>query len=283
MNYRNVLRAVLVLACVAGLLFGQGKKKKGDTAPPQAAQPAVPAGSPVAKQPQVKSQPEGQAVMAIIQAQDPDARIKAANELLQKFSDTEFKSLALFFCAVSYQQKNDADRMTVYLERTLEADPQHYQAMLLLAGSIASRTREFDLDREEKLKAAEGYANKALEVLKTAPRPNPAITDDQWEGAKKDFVAQAHEAFGHAAMARNQPDKAIEEYKLAMSMASEQDPANTVRLAAAYTKGNKFDDAISTLDKVLAAPDLNPSIKKVAQSERDRAMQLKQKGAAPAK
>lgn len=283
MNYRIVLRALMVLACVAGLLMGQGNKKGQQQPPAQAAPPAAPAGSPVAKQPQVKSQAEAQAVMAIVQAQDPDSRIKASNELVSKFNDSEFKSLALFFSAVSYQQKNDAERMIVFAERTIEADPTHYQAMLMLANAIAMRTREFDLDREEKLKSAEGYATKALEILKTAPRPNPAITDDQWEAAKKDLSSQAHEAFAHAAMARNQPDKAVEEFKLAIANSGEADPSTSVRLAAAYNKGNKFDDAIATLDKVLATPELNPVVKKVAQAERDRSVQLKKQGAAPAK
>ncbi|HSW51065.1 MAG TPA: hypothetical protein VLH09_12865, partial [Bryobacteraceae bacterium] len=157
MSHRIVFRAAVVLACFAGLLLAQA---------PPAGQAAPPAGSPVAKQPQVKSQEEANAVMAILQAPDPDARIKAANQLVSKFNDSEFKGLALFFCAVSYQQKGDPDRMIVYAERTLEADKEHYQAMLLLAGAIAQRTREHDLDREEKLKAAEGYANKALELLK---------------------------------------------------------------------------------------------------------------------
>ncbi len=287
MKHRIITPAALVSALAAGMLLGtsqelsaaQAKKQAQQQAQQQAQPPAAPEGSPVAPQPRVKSQKEAEAVMAILKAPDPDARIKACNELVQKFSDSEFKPLALFFAAVSYQQKNDIDRMIVYAERTLEADPNHYQAMLMLAGAIAQRTREFDLDREEKLKVAEGYANKALDILKTAPRPNPGITDDQWAAAKKDFEAQAHEAFALAALARNQPDKAVEEFKLTLATANEPDPSTMVRLAAAYTKGNKFDDAISTLDKVLAMANLHPQVRSVAQAERQRAVQLKAKAA----
>lgn len=272
MKLRFFVRAAAVLVCAAGLLMGQAKKG-------QAAPAAVPEGSPVARQPQPKSQPELQAVQAMLSAQDPDSRIKAANDLIGKFSDSEFKPIALFFTAVSYQQKNDQDRMMVYLERTIEADPGNFQALLMLATAIANRTREFDLDREEKLKSAEGYANKALDVLKTAPRPNPQITDQQWEAAKKDLGSQAHEAFGLAAFARNQPDKAVEEFKLAMAQAAQVDPSTVVRLAAAYNQGKKYDDAIATLDKVLGDPALNPAIKKIAETERRRSVQLKEKDA----
>jgi len=286
MNHRTFWKAAIMLACAAGLLLAQGKKdqKKGQpAAQEQPAQPAAPPpGSPVAKQPQVKSQKEAEAVMAIVNAQNPDARIKACDELVTNFADSEFKPLALYFSAVSYQQKNDYERMVISAERAVEADPQHYQAMLLLAQAIAMRTREFDLDREEKLKAAEGYATKAMELLKTAPRPNPNITDEQWAEAKKDFTAQAHESFALAAMARNQPDKAIEEFKTAISLTPTPDPSTLVRLAAAYNKAEKYDDAMATLDKVLALPDLHPTVKQIAQAERNRSVQLKQKGAAPA-
>ncbi len=282
MNHRMIWKAAIILACAAGLLLAQGKKKGQAAAQEPAAQPAEPQGSPIAKQPQVKSQKEAQAVMAIVNAQDPDARIKAANDLVNNFADSEFKPLALYFAAVSYQQKNDYNDMVIYAERTLQADPNHYQALLLLAQAIAMRTREFDLDREEKLKTAETDAAKALEILKTAPRPNPTISDAQWEEAKKDLAAQAHEAFAMAAVARNQSDKAIEEFKTAIASSSTPDPTTMVRLAAVYNKAEKYDDAIATLDKVLAAPDLNATVKQVAQNERNRSVQLKQKGAAPA-
>jgi tetratricopeptide (TPR) repeat protein len=284
MNHRMIWKAAVVVICSAALLLAQGQKKGAPPRGQAAAEPAPPPGSPVAPQPMVKSPKEQAAVVAIINAQTPDERIKAANDLVQNFSDSQFKPLALYFAAVSFQQKNDADNTIVYGERTLEADPQHYQAMLMLAGLIASRTREFDLDREEKLKSAEGYANKALELLKTAPRPNPNITDEQWEMAKKDFTSQAHEAFAMSAMARNQPEKAIEEFKASMASATQNDPTTAVRLAAAYSKAQKYDDAIAILDKLLATPDLHPQVKTVATGERNRAVQLKQKGAAaPAK
>ena len=58
------------------------------------------------------------------------------------------------------------------------------------------------------------------------------------------------------------------------------DPTTLVRLAAAYSKVNKFDDAISTLDKVIAMPELNVQVKQIAQAERARALQAKNKAAA---
>lgn len=250
----------------------------------QQAQPPQPAPSqtPVAKQPQVKSQEEAEALMAIFNAPDPDVRIKAVDAMLAKFSDTEFKAVVLQVAAASCQQKNDFDNMIIYAERTLEADANSYAAMLMLATALAQRTREFDLDREEKLVRAEKYARTAEELLKTALKPNPALTDEQWENAKKDFTAQAHEALALAAMARRKHDVAIAEFKTALEVASSPDPATIVRLGAVYNMAGKYDEAVAVLDKIMAAEDVHPQIKQFAQAERARAIQLKSAGAKPA-
>ncbi len=232
------------------------------------------------KQPQPKSKGELEALQAMLNAQDPDSRIKAADNVLTKYADTDFKPLALYLMAASYEQKGDYEKTVIYSERTLEADPKNYSAMLILARNLAQRTRENDLDKEEKLARAEKYAKSAEDVLKDAPKPNPQLTDDQWNAAKKDFSAQAHEALGLTAMVRKKYDVAATEFKTAMEQSSQPDPATMVRLGAAYNQSGKYDDAVAILDKVMAMPDANPRIKQFAQAERVRAIQAKNGGAA---
>jgi tetratricopeptide (TPR) repeat protein len=225
-----------------------------------------------------------EALQALFGAQDADSRIKAADALLAKYADTEFKSTALFLAAASYEQKNDFENMVIYAERTLQADPQNYSAMLMLARGFAQRTREHDLDREEKLARAEKYAKDADAAIKTAVKPRPDITDEQWDAAKKDFASQGHEALGLIAMARKKYDVAVSEFKIAVEGASQPDPSTMVRLAAAYNMNNKPDEAIAITDKLLAQTDLHPTIRQFAQAEKARATQLKGSGkpAAPA-
>ena len=100
--------------------------------------------------PKPKSQKEVDALMAIQNATTPDARIAAVDALLTNFADTDFKVMALQTAAMSAQQKGDFEKMVVYAERTLEADPNSYGAMLMLATGFSAKTREFDLDKEEK-------------------------------------------------------------------------------------------------------------------------------------
>ena len=260
MNTRSMLRTAGALALAGGLLLAQKP----------------------AKQPQPKSQKEVEAINAIFSATDPDARIAAAENLLTKFADTEFKAVALQVAAASAQQKNDFEKMVIYSERTIDADPQNYPAMLMLANGIAQKTREFDLDKEEKLQRSEKYAHQALELINTAAKPRADITDEQWEAAKKDYQAQAHEALGLAAMVREKYDVAANEFKTSSEVSPTPDQATLVRLAAAYNLSGKPDVAIAVLDKLLAMPDLNPQIKQVAQNEKVNAMKLKTGAAKPA-
>jgi tetratricopeptide (TPR) repeat protein len=233
-------------------------------------------------QPKPKSQPEVDALRAMFDAATPDARIAAAENVLTKFADTEFKPVALYFEAASYADKGDYEHAVVFGERTVEADPKHYQAMILLAREIAQHTKEFDLDRDEKLAKVDKYCKTALELLPTAPKPNPSLPDEQWANAKKDFEAQIHETLGIAAMDRKQPEVAATEFKTSLDTAAKPDAAVLVRLGMAYRDAGKYDDAIAQFDKVMAMPDVNAQVKQVAQAERVRAIQKKNGGKPPA-
>ncbi len=226
-------------------------------------------------QPKPKSQGELEALKTMFSAETADARIAAAENVLTKYADSDFKAVALYFEALSYDQKKDYEHTVVFGERTLEADPKYYQAMLLLAGVIAQHTKEFDLDREDKLAQVEKYAKGALPLITDAPKPNPNITDDQWNAAKKDFAAQAHAALGMGAMVRKKYDVAEAEYKQALEIPEKPDAATMVRLGKTYSDEGKYDLAIAEFDKVMAMPDINVQVKQVAQAERVRTFQKK--------
>lgn len=241
-------------------------------------EPAVPESKiPVAPQPRPKSMEEVQVLQKIFVAQDPDERIAAATELLEKFKDTEFKPLALEFIALSYQQKNDLENMLAYGEQALQADPDNYRVMLMMAVAIAQTTREFDLDREEKLAQVERYVKRAFELLENAPRPNPNLTDSEWLMAKKDFYAQGYEALGLAELARGNTEKAIELLKKALQTAANQDPATVLKLGFALTRANKYDEAIQLMDSLINDPNTSPVVKQYAEQQKKQILQLKQK------
>lgn len=254
--------------CTAALLVAQ------QPAPAPAGQETY--DSPVAPQPRIKSQKELEAIQKILQAPDDQSRIKAAEELVQNFADSEFKAFALQMATLSAQQLNDFEQMMIYGERTLEVDPNNFAVMLMMATGLAQRTRKFDLDKEEKLKRATDLATRALALIEKAPRPNPQVSDQQWEMAKKDFQAQAYEALGLVELVREDYPKAIDWFKKSIDVGFSPNPATKLRLAAAYTGAGNYDEAIAAIDDILKDPQLHPQIRQIAESERMRALQLKE-------
>lgn len=220
---------------------------------------------------------EYEAWMAIQNATTVDARIAAVDKFVVSFADSTLKANALMMAAQAAQQRNDSPKAVAYAQTALDSDPKNYQAMLLISGEIAKGTRENDLDKEEKLAKAEKLAKDSIPLINAAEKPNPQITDDQWNGFKKDMVSQAHEDLGLAAVARKKYDVAIAEFKTSVDQAATPEPATMVRLASAYDLGGKPEDGIAMLDKVLAMPNLNPTIKQFATSEKARAEQAKNK------
>ena len=268
---RTMIAGMLALAAGVTGLMAQKGKDKGSDAPAATAAPA-------ATGQKVKSAEEGKAVTALVQAQgNPDKVIAAAEDLLTKYADTEFKDTALYMEAVSYQQKGDREKMQLYAERTVAANPKQFQASLMLAEATVQQTREHDLDRDEKLAKADKYANDAISAINEAAKPAPQITDQQWTEAKKDLIAEAHDALGMSALLRKNYDGAISELKLAVEGAAHPEPAFQVRLASAYQSAGKYDESIATAEKVMNDPLAAQQIKQIAQAIRAGSVVAKNK------
>jgi tetratricopeptide (TPR) repeat protein len=226
------------------------------------------------KQPQLKSEKEQQAVMAVFNAADSAGRIAATEALLQKFADSEFKSLALFIAAAAAEEAGDWEKTVIWGDRALEADKGSYGTMLILARGYAARVREFDLDKEEKLAKAEKYANGALDLLKTAPKIRPDVSDEQWTAQVKMWQSEAYEALGLASVARKKWSDAIGRFEKGLE-AAPGNPNLMARMASAQVDAGKADDALATLTKLLAAADLNPAVKNIAENLKKRATEMK--------
>ena len=202
--------------------------------------------------PSVKSQEEANAVTMCQQAPDADLRIESCNKLLTDFQDTEFKELANYLLMLSHQQKNDFDNMLIYGERTLEQNPENVGTLISLSYVIPLRTREHDLDKQEKLAKAEDYAKRGLALVPALAKLNPQITDEDWLIMKKDFMAQLHESTGIIASKRQGYPKAEESYRKMLQVANKQTGTMFYRLAEALKQQEKYEEAMNMLDQSIA-------------------------------
>jgi hypothetical protein len=217
-----------------------------------------------------KNKSELEALQAIQAEQNPAAKIQKIDDFVKKFADTEFKAILYTQAAQLAEHLNDGNKVVIYSDLALEADPKAYQPMLMEAAELARSTRENDLDKDEKLAKAEKYAKEGMAIAPSAPKPNPQITDDQWEEIKREFVGDAHRDLGMIASVRKKYDVAVAEFKQATEIPHEPDPATFIRLAAAYNDNKQPDEALAVLAKV-TTPQLAP----FADKEKKRAEALK--------
>jgi len=209
----------------------------------------------------------------MLQAQDPDGRIQAADALVTKFANSDFKSLAFYVEADAYQQKNDNAKAIVFGEQALETDANNFDAAVLLANVLASTTRDTDLDKDEKLTRSTKYAMGALDGLKVAAKPNPKMTDEQWDAYKKNDTAQAYQALGNIALVQKKYDEAVADFQKGVD--ANPDPLLMIRAGRALLAAKKYDDAITWFDKAINAPGVPDQFKNIAVGDKNRATQAK--------
>jgi len=261
---RLILAAALMAAGAVGL-FAQ---------PSNAKAAAAPAG------PRPKSPDELKALQAwqaALQANDSDAIIKAVDDVLTRFPNTDFKAAVLETEAEAYKQKQDWAKAQIYADMALTANPKSYNAALMLAEIPAKHTGEHDLDKEESLTKAEGFAKQAIELINAQPKL-AQFTDEQWSDYQKQVVGQAQDYLGLISADRKNWDAAAAAFKTAV--ASTPEPAFKVHLANALVQAAKYDEAIAVCDQILGEANLNPRIAAAAKSIKTGAADAKAKATA---
>jgi tetratricopeptide (TPR) repeat protein len=227
--------------------------------------------------PRPKSQKELDALKAIDAAPSLDTKLQKTDDFLAAFPDSDYKQYLLDRAAEMAADKNDYPVAMAWGQRDLDSNPNSFVAMLSLAKITAATTKEFDLDKEKKLIDAEKWANSALDLLKTAPKP-AWFAEDKWPQVKKYYESSGYQTLGLIAMDRKKYDVAAAEFQTAFDTMPE--PAYLIHVGEASIRGGKYDNAIAAYDKVLVTPDLNPVVKQVAEREKNEA--LRHKGLPPA-
>jgi len=188
----------------------------------------------VSAQPKPPAPEELKALQEIVNATNVDARVAAADNFVKSFPKSEYRPFALTMAAEAYEMSGNVTKAIIYYQQVLEASPKDYNAMLMLAAETARTTREFDLDKEEKLAKAEKFAKDGMALVPAATKPNPQLTDAQWEDLKKDDLARGHEALGMIALARKSPATLPKPNSISLMSSSSLNALGRSRLSRAW-------------------------------------------------
>ena len=222
------------------------------------------------KQPAPKTPEEYAAYQKFWNAQEPDEKIKFAEEFLQKYPDSELKTFAYRKEMEAYQQKNDFEHMRDFGERVLDAEPGDAISLILLATAIPERTKDTDLDRDQKLSTAEGYAKRALEAIAKLEKPNPQITDQQWDSVRNDARSNAYAALGLVNLYRKNYPAAEEGFRKATELQQQPDPILWFRLSLTLDSAKKYEDGLVAAEKSVSLGGVKTGGRDVPADERDR-------------
>ncbi|MGA7382251.1 MAG: tetratricopeptide repeat protein [Terriglobales bacterium] len=270
---------IFVMLAWAGFALGQQATtpQKPPSSPPNAAQTAAPQAAPAGKRPpQAKTQPEFDAYKAAIATSaDPVAFAKAADDFAAKFPDSELRILLFKAAMHSFQNANNADQMSAAADKVLKIDPDDPEALVGAAEVIAERTRDTDLDKDQRWAEAQKYASHAVETIETDVAI-PAGTPQEKIDAYKGFMrSSAYSVLGTISFNQEKyPDAENYFRKSVDALPAQPDPVVVLRLAIALDKQNKYPEALKEANHAVELTQEASVAGKLARQERDRLVQL---------
>jgi tetratricopeptide (TPR) repeat protein len=257
--------------------FAQNKAGAAQT--PPAGQTAAPAGK---RPPQAKTQPEFDAYKVAAALTDPAAQEKAVGEFATKFPDSELRPLLYKSVMHEYQQANNADKMLEMAQKVLAFDADDPEALVSVAQVLAERTRETDLDKDQRLGEAKKDAQRALVTVDTDV-PSSGYPPEQLAAFKNFLRSEAYEILGTIDYnAKSWADAEGNLRKSIDTFPQQLDPVGVLRLSLTLDQENKYPEALKYAGQAVDLTKEGTATGDAARKERDRLTQLTG-GAAPAK
>jgi tetratricopeptide (TPR) repeat protein len=243
---------------------------------PGAGQGSTPTTPPGKLPPQAKTQAEFDAYQAAIKnANDPAAMEKAADDFAAKFPDSELRVLLYRATMHAEQGANNAEKMSETAQKILKIDPDDPEALIGAAEVIAERTRDTDLDRDQRYAEAQKDSQRALQTIDTDAQI-PAGTPQEKIDAYKGFLrSSAYSILGTIAFNEKNYVEAEEQFRKSIdAFPAQPDPVVVLRLAIALDNQGKYPDALKEANRAVELTQENTTAGTLARRERDRLVQL---------
>ena len=241
---------------------------------PQAGAAATPAQG--KRPPQAKTQAEFDAYKAATAlSTDAPAFGKAADDFAAKYPTSELRILLFKASMHSFENANNADQMSATAEKVLQIDPDDPEALVGAAQAISERTRDTDIDKDQRWAQAQKYASHALETIETDV-VIPAGTPQEKIDAYKGFVrSSAYSILGTVVFSQEKYPEAENYFRKSIdAFPSQPDPVVVLRLAISLDKQNKYPEALKEANHAVELTQEDSVAGKLARQERDRLVQL---------
>ncbi|MGB9489984.1 MAG: hypothetical protein WCA92_05895 [Terriglobales bacterium] len=277
-----ILGILSFVVWAAALTFGQAGQQPpaADQTPPASAAGAA---QPAAKRPpQAKTQPEFDAWKAASANTDPAALEKAADDFSTKFPDSELRVLLYKNAMRMYQRANNAEKTEAMGRKVLSIDGDDPEALTTVAEVIAERTRDSDIDKDQRFDEGVKMAQKALQTIDTDVSVPPGTPQDKLDAYKSGLRSQAYSTMGAIEYNRDKFPAAQTDFEKAIdAFPSEPYALDVLRLALSLDKQGKYAEALKVANRAVDMTQDNTPMGTPARRERDRLVALTG-GTAPA-
>jgi len=284
MNRRVVIPVFLMLGILSFAVWAsaQTSGQPAQQTPAAGQAPAPGTAAAVKRPPQLKSKAEQDAYTAAAANTDAAALEKGADDFATKFPDSELRVLLYKNAMRIYQNANNAEKTEAMGRKVLGFDPDDPEALVVVAEVIAERTRDTDIDKDQRFAEATSMAEKATQTVETdiqVPAGTPQEKIDSYKGLLR---SQAYSIIGTIDFKKESYPAAVENLQKSIDVyPSDPDKVVVLRLALALDKEQKYAEALKVVNRVVDMTQDNTPIGTPARRERERLQQLTG-GATPA-
>jgi tetratricopeptide (TPR) repeat protein len=267
-----------VVLAVTSVSFAQTDKPAAPATGQQAPAAAAPLGK---RPPQAKTQPEFDAYKTAAASADAPSLEKAADDFATKFPDSELRILLYKTAMQQYQRTGNSEKIIAMGRKALAIDPDDPESLVTVASELAEKTRDSDLDKDQRLDEAMKMSQKALQTVETdvaVPANTPQAQIDAYKGQLKSF---AYSIIGTLEFKKDQFAQAEADLRKSIdAFPSQPDPVVVLRLAISLDRQEKYADALKEANKAVDLTQDGTPAGQLARQERDRLAQLVNKPAA---
>ena len=284
-------RAAVILAILSIAVWVQAQNSPapaqqtpaaGQAAPAQGAATTPSTAAAAKRPPQAKTQPEFDAWKAASTSTDAAALEKASDDFAAKFPDSELRVLLYKNAMRLYQNANNAEKTDAMGRKVLSLDPDDPEALEIVAEVIAERTRDSDIDKDQRYGEAIAMAKKATQTVETDVQVPTGTPQDKIDSYKSLLRSNAYSILGTIDFKKEDFTGAQENLQKSIdAFPSQPDPVVVLRLALTLDKQQKYPEALKVASRAVELTQDNTAIGTPARRERDRLQQLTG-GAAPA-
>ncbi len=250
---------------------GTPAQQPATTAPGQQPPAAAPATG--RRPPQAKGDEELKAFQAASAKTTPADAEAAANDFATKFPNSELTVLLYRKAMYDYQNQNNAEKAIEMGRKMIQLDPNNPEALVMVATFLSERTRDTDLDRDERLAEATRDAQKALQTVDTDIMLPANMPPEQADAIKKQMKGMAYGALGTLDIAKKNYPAAETNLRSATQLYP-ADPLAWLRLAYALDQQKKYQDAMAPVNNCLQTSADQPQVNNLCKAERDRLTKL---------